>query len=120
MPDIGAAFSPITEDDGWFLGEDKTLYWDIDDGTVGSAPSGADAWTVVLYLRQQPDAVDLVLEKPATITGAVAAVEIARDDTKDLPGGEYHYTLTRIDPGSYQVIAYGPAAIQMSDAHADA
>lgn len=113
MADVGAALSPITEDDGWFLGEDKTLEWELDDGIVGSAPTGTGSWTLTWELRQRAeDPGDPILVKTPTFASASRIqVEIDREDTVDLPAGTYHYTLTRTNAGNWQDIAYGPAEL---------
>lgn len=116
MADVGAAYQPFTEEDGWFIGEDKTLEWILDDGTVGSPPSGTGTWTFEWALRQRPeDPGDPILLKTPTLNGAVLTVEVAREDTLELPAGTYHYSLARTNAGNYAELAYGPATLLQPD-----
>lgn len=119
MPDVGAALEPFTDDDGWFLGEDKTLEWQLDDGTVGSAPSGTGSWTLVWQLRQRAnDPGDPIIEKTPTFADpARIQVEIAREDTEELAPGTYHYTLARTNAGDWQALAYGDVELLQPDVH---
>ncbi len=105
--------SPITDLDGWFVGEDKTLQWVVytDDDTTIQAVTG---WTGTFKLGDSPGDVGFYSE--ATVVadgpGGVLQVDSAAADTSALTPGTYWYTLSRTNAGFNAVLAEGPVTLK--------
>lgn len=107
----------ITEADGFFKGEAKTLAFDIDDG-LGSGED-MTGWDVSLYVRRRGATADVVVTKNSlaigdgldpdgvVATGNRASVTYVALDTLNIPAGSYFYTVERVDVGFEQVLVYG-------------
>lgn len=111
--------SPITEADGWFIGEDQSFQWpitDLDPLTAVSPPVAKDITGWTIQFRMAPTETGAsVLTKTATLTtplSGICTVAVAATDTPGLSPGTFHYTLARIDAGQNQVLAWGTAVLQ--------
>lgn len=116
---IGAA-------DDWFIGEDKTIPFEIyssDEATI----EDISTFALAFYLRQigGPDKRVLTCTTGAstiTITGSFntdpdtntqrANVIVADTDTDNLLPGKYSFSLWRTDDGNETVLAYGTAILK--------
>lgn len=116
---IGAA-------DDWFVGEDKTIPFEIyssDEATI----EDITGFALAFYLRKigGPDTKVLTCTTGAstiTITGSFNAdpdtntqranVIIADTDTVNFQAGKYAYSLWRTDDGLMTVLAYGEATLK--------
>jgi hypothetical protein len=120
-----AEHAPITKEDEWFTGEDKTFRFTVRDSA--GAIQVLTGWEVEWVLRKHRSAAgDPVLIKDndpgtapvdAAITdgpGGKVEVYIRRGDTDDLNPGTYFHTLRRTDDGSSSVLAYGEAVLQQA------
>lgn len=105
----------------WFVGEDKTLPFEIyseDEATIVDVAAFAMRW--VLRKRKDDDAI--LLDKSTggstiTITGSYDAdpdvntqrvnIIIADTDTEFFQPGRYYHTLKRTDAGLATVLSYG-------------
>lgn len=110
----------ITASDGYFLGEDKQLVFDVVD-SAGAAQT-MTGWALEWVLRRTAASTTAVLTKN-TSGGTVAisngsgtddraTVTITDDDTVDLVAGDYEYALRRTDSGNEQILAYGTLTLQ--------
>lgn len=102
-----AVESSIQADDGFFVGEDKDLRFEVE-GDV----AGLSGWQVefALYPRRTNDPAPLVVKTQSngiSRGGTTLTVHLVGDDTAVLAGGLYQYVLRRTDPGFRQVLAYG-------------
>jgi hypothetical protein len=107
-----AGESPITKAKGWFTGEDQTLRWIIDDASQDVVD--ISGWTIQFRMSATATGTS-VLTKSATLTdptNGVCSVAILAADTPAFTPGVYHYTLSRIDAGSNQVLSHGTAVLQ--------
>ena len=108
------AHSPIKN---WFKGEDKTLDWTLDDGTLGEVPTDDPAsWTYHFVMRTRKDAPgDPILQGTPTFQAPdQVLLESPRADTEALVAGEYYYTMARIDVGDFRILAEGPVELKES------
>ena len=123
---MGAVESPIAESVHWFVGEDRTLLYDVtSDGTAAQTMTGwALTWEL---LDKRASAGGTVLLTKTTGAGTItigngagtddrATVTIADVDTESgtLPNGPgtYFTVLRRTDAGSEVTLAFGDAVIQ--------
>ena len=118
-----AVESPIQASDGWFFGEDKVLRF-----TVGGDATGIAAWLVQFSLYRRKDRTQtapvIVKTSPGAIvlaapvppaTAGLCTVTIPAADTAGLSvaaDDQFAYVLRRVDLGSAQILAYGPAVIR--------
>lgn len=111
----------------WFIGEDKTLPFEIYDGANESLIVDVSAFAMEFKLRRKGDTDKVVLTKTTggstiTITGAFNSdpdtntqktnVLIEDTDTDHLPPGDYYYSLRRTDAGNETVLAYGDVVLK--------
>ncbi len=111
--------APITVDDHWFIGEDRTLRFSVTDA-VG-LPLSISGWTLEWVLRERPWGAQALVTKTTgagiTITDApngVCEVALADDDTIALAPGAYFHTLRRTNAGFETVLAFGDAVLQQA------
>lgn len=112
--------------DHWFIGEDKTLPFEIYDSTEEQIQN-VTGYAIGFYLRKILEGDPLVFSKTTgastiTITGSYNAdpdtntqrinVLITDDDTDNLQPGQYQYSLWRTDSGSETVLAYGTVELK--------
>lgn len=105
----------------WFVGEDKTLEFEIYDST-GAAIQDVSGWAIQWVMRKVFDGNAIVISKTTgagtiTITGSYnsdpdvntqrVAVAITDDDTDNLQPGQYEHALKRTTSGSETVLSYG-------------
>lgn len=116
----------IGASEDWFVGEDKTLNFEVYDST-GAAMQDIAGWSLRFRLRYQRDGDAIVFTKttggsgvaisgtynsdPATNTQR-AVVTIDDTDTDNLQPGNYLFNLWRTDAGSETVLAYGLATLK--------
>ena len=113
-----------TED--WFIGEDKTLKFEIYDSTEEQI-TDVSSYAMAFYLRQHGGPDTRLLTKTTgastiTVTGSHNAdpdtntqrtnVLIEDTDTDNLQPGLYTYALWRTDSGNETVLAYGTAVLK--------
>ena len=102
----------------WFTGEAKTLQFTVLDS--GGTPVNITGWSFSWSLRSSKDApvASLIKTTGAGITivngpGGVLRVVVAASDTASLTQKNYWHILRRTDPGLEQVLASGPAVLQV-------
>lgn len=115
----------IGDTQDWFLGEDKTLKFEIyaeDDATIADITAYAFQWA----LRRKEDGQEIVLNKTSgagiAITGAYdadpavntqrAEVTIADTDTDALEPGTYYHALKRTNADHETILSYGEAFLK--------
>jgi len=116
----------IGQSDDWFIGEDKTLAFEIyssDEATI----QNVSTWAMAFYFRRMIEADTKLFTKTTggatiTITGSYNSdpdtntqrtnVIIDDTDTDNLQAGKYHYSLWRTDSGNETVLAYGEAVLK--------
>jgi hypothetical protein len=119
--------APITVDDGFFAGEDKTIrivvYVD------GHGPNDPDpqvenisGWSLTWILKSRIGGAALITKTTVqgiTITSGpngLSEIDIDRADTQDLAAGNYVHALARTDPGLYVVLADGDVVLRKAAA----
>jgi hypothetical protein len=119
-----ARLQHIGSSEDWFIGEDKTLLFEIY-ASAGVIQDVA-AFAMSFRLRVMGGSDRVVLTKTTasgiTFTGSFNAdpdtntqrtnVEIADTDTDNLPSGKYQYWLWRTDAGNETVLAYGDVELK--------
>ena len=102
----------FTKDDGVFTATDKALQWTVYNDTTGT-PKDITGWTIQFKLSTTQTSAALIT-KSATLTSPTAGVCQVALSAADLAAavGIYEYTLTRIDSGSTDVLAFGSVVIQ--------
>lgn len=104
--------------DSWFIGEDKTLEFEIYESNQDGADSqDITGWTMAFYMRSIGGANPRVLTKTPTVAGTFnadpdtntqrATVAIADTDTDNLQPGKYEFSLWRTDSGNETVLSFG-------------
>lgn len=111
--------APISEDDRWFVGEDKILRWTVTTAADPLVPQDVTGWAVELVIRRRRDTTSApIATLPVPVidgpSGSVA-VPVSADVTAGLEGGVYHYVLRRVDAGANQVLAYGPIVLRRAE-----
>ena len=105
----------ITDEDEWFIGEDKTLTVTIYQSDE-TTPQNVTGWAVSFMLKRKrtdTDANALITKTTAddvaltTPGSGVITVSIADDDTSDLRADTYWYEIKRTDAGFETVLTYG-------------
>ena len=115
---MSGVIQPITEHDGWHIGERFVVEFQIDDGTVGSPPSDIDTWSDVRwYVRENAEDPDLILELTLAdeiefVSPDIFRVTIQPEMTRNWFPGTYWHTLSRIDV--IEDLSEGPATIRHS------
>lgn len=111
----------IGDSEDWFVGEDKTLSFEIyssDEATI----QDVTGWATSFVMRQIGEADAIKITKSGSITGTYNAdpdtntqrieITITDDDTDHLPHGDYQYALKRTTAGSETILAYGIATLK--------
>jgi hypothetical protein len=114
-----ARLSPITEDDGWFIGEDRDFQFTIYQPEPSTQVQNISGWALEWKVRKGPSDSGELLSK-TTLSGitlsdpvnGVCVVHVARADTLTLEAGTLYHTLRRTDSGSSKVLSYGPAELR--------
>ncbi|MGK2965508.1 MAG: hypothetical protein ACSLFM_07865 [Tepidiformaceae bacterium] len=111
--------SPVTLDDEWFSGTDKTLEFTVVD--ADSVAVNITGWALQWVLTLK-DSRTVMLTKTVgsgiTITSGAAGilqVAVADTDTNDFATGRtalYDYELRRTDAGNEDVLAYGTVVLR--------
>ena len=111
--------SPITLDNRWFKGEDKSLQFDIVDSSDASIDVSGYALRWVLEARSSPTDVlsklfpgDDISVGDGAGTNDRVTVTIKAADTAALAANTYRYSLWRTDTDSEQLLAEGNAVLQ--------
>lgn len=113
----------ITKDDGWYLGEDKSLAFTVyqSDGTTPQDMTGwALSWRIKKK-RTDADASAILTKTTASgisISTSVATVTVADTDTDALTARGYYHELKRTDAGFEAVLSQGVAVLQRGVHHA--
>jgi hypothetical protein len=119
-------YAPITASDFFFIGEDKTLAFTIYDPDATEAeilaqtatPQDITGWTIEWVVKVRTSDSAALLTKDGTAidltesTLGIVKVQVDRDDTKDLFGGNYVHSLVRTDTDDYGELAFGPAVLR--------
>lgn len=111
--------SPITRDDQWFKGEDKTFTFTVyqSDGVTAQNITGwtfsFDMWTGLSATYGSPTLSKTSASGIAIVSGAAGTVRVTINsaDTLSLTAEMYHYVLRRADSGSRAVVAHGRAQL---------
>lgn len=113
-------YSPITDEDNWFIGEKKFIDFTIikEDGNAANITTWDLEWT----LRQAPGATTHMLQKTSVLggitktdpTNGICRVSIDADDTLDLGirGGRFSHALKRVDGANDAVLSFGEAVLK--------
>jgi hypothetical protein len=106
----------------WFIGEDKTLPFEVYDGGAESTIINVTGWAIEFKMRLPIEGDRIALTRTTgastiTITGTFNAtpsvntqrvnVLVEDTDTDHLHPGRYYYVLRRTDAGNETVLAYG-------------
>jgi hypothetical protein len=117
----------IGQSEDWFIGEDKTLPFEVYDGAAESTIIDVTGWAMEFRMRLQIEGDRVVLTRTTggstiTITGSFNAnpttntqrvnVLVEDTDTDNLQPGRYYYVLRRTDAGNETVLAYGDIALK--------
>jgi hypothetical protein len=131
----------ITEDHGWFVGDDKDFVFEIlaDDGidpwldeeqTIPNPAKGVvnvSTWTLAWTVRKKDDSPDPPLVQKTTTSGITiegtynssrasntqrVRVSVADTDTDAVTAGNWRHALKRMTDGAEQVISRGDALLQ--------
>jgi hypothetical protein len=130
---MGAAWSPITEQHRWRIGEDRTFRYKVENPNTGLVPDDID-WSYQWVLRQEREDATAIITKTSASASQIEVVHDVPDPTWDEPGpaplidavdvhipradslalapGVYFYTLARTDPGFFRDLAEGDAIIR--------
>jgi hypothetical protein len=107
----------LAASDGFFIGEDKSLVFNI---TSGGSPVNITGWTIQFAMADALSG-SSDLTKTATLTtplAGICTVAIASGDTIGLnPESTWYYRLRRTDSGSRAELAYG--TIDLLDVYVD-
>ena len=100
----------------WFVGEDKTIPFEIysaDEATMEDIAG----WTIIWTLRRMLEGDAVLLTKTGTVAGSYnsdqavntqrVSIDIDAADTLYFEPGQYHHVLKRTDAGFVTVLAYG-------------
>ena len=118
---MGAKESPITKYEGWFIGENRSLQWDVtqsDDET----PQAMTGWALLFQLKVSKNVTATIMSKTTgageiSIGNGVGTNDRATltinnaDYPAGMKPGHYHYQLKRTGDGLETVLAYGDAVI---------
>lgn len=110
----------ISADDGWFVGEDKTLRFSVEGDT-----DGIEGWALGfrMYGKKARDT-DLPLLNISSAGGpivataaaagrpAIVTVTVTGEQSQTLGAGVFQFVLSRTDVGARNVLSYGAAALQ--------
>ncbi len=106
--------SPIN--DGWFVGEDKTLHFTITGEDVGGISGWAMEWAVYRSRARSTEPPLLTVlatgVAPTALEGAKAVVPLSGEQSAALGPGIYQHVLRRIDPGFRTVLSFGSAKLR--------
>lgn len=104
---MGGMNSNIGRNEGWFLGEDRTLRFTVLDDA--NQPVNITGWAILFAFQDKEGGATLFSRTPDMVdaNGGVCDVQIDPTDTEDLFPGTYFYILERMDPGNVSVLAYG-------------
>lgn len=115
-------YSPITKDDGWFIGEHKVFQFTIyqeDEVTVEDISTFHMKWEMRIDEREPVT----LLAKTSAVDGGVnitdgpqgqVQVVISASDTTDFDPGTFAHALMRTDTDEETVLSYGPAVLQLA------
>ena len=121
----------IGDSEDWFLGEDKTLEFEIYNasGTI----QDVTGWSLAWYVRTMGDSDKKILTKATggsgvTITGSYnsdpdtntqrVGVAVADTDIENFQPGKYQHALWRTDAGNETVLSYGTLTWKKADRRA--
>jgi hypothetical protein len=117
-----ARLQHIGASEDWFIGEDKTLAFEVYDGSAESTIKDVTGFAIEFKMRLRTDGDRVVLTRTTggstiTITGSFNAdpdtntqrvnVLVEDTDTDNMQPGRYYYVLRRTDAGNETVLAYG-------------
>lgn len=121
-----ARLQNLGDTDDWFIGEDKTLEFEIYDSTEALIQN-VTGWAMLFRLRRISESDAVLFTKTTggstiTIAGTYNAdptvnaqrtsVVIDDTDTDNLQPGKYAYWLWRTDSGNETVLAYGDVTLK--------
>jgi hypothetical protein len=109
----GAAYSPVTEDEHFIVGDRRILKFPVyTDITLSERVDILTGFTFVWYLRRDEAEEPALLEKTAQIEddlqGGLAVVTIEAADTTVEMAGLLTHALKRTDTSAEITVAYGP------------
>jgi hypothetical protein len=112
-----AALATIGGDGGIFVGEDKSLRFEVLDNN--GIPVDIAGWGIRFLVQSQSHTV--LIDKTATITGTYNADRVVNtqlavvtltDDDLTIDDGVHQHSLKRTDSGSETVLVYGNYIVQ--------
>ena len=121
-----ARLQNLGNDDDWFVGEDKTLSFEIfssDEVTMENVTGFAMQWVMRQGLEGDPILINKTTAGATiSITGTWNAdmnintqrvnVSVPRTDTYRLQPGKYYHALKRTDSGNQTVLSYGAVELK--------
>jgi hypothetical protein len=120
----------ITEEDDWFVGEDKTFpstIYQSDyavnplNGAVTGTLQDITGWTLSWLVKRKASDLDAAALITKTTTSGIAlttpasglcTITVADTDTDSIPAGTYHHELKRMDSGFESVLIQGRVVLR--------
>lgn len=116
----GAAYSPIEEEDGWFVGTDKIFKFPIYTDHTLSVRVDINMGFTFRWDVRRDELEDVLITKDATIEddsqGGLAVITLTPDDTTVDMAGILAHALKRTDNNQEDIVAYGPAVLLLAAA----
>ena len=108
---------PITSTDNFFLGEDKTITFDVTTA-AGVSPQTMPGWALTWELKASAGGT-VHITKTASLsskfgTNDRATGTITDGNTEAIAAGAYFHVLRRTDAGSEQILAFGDVTLRES------
>ena len=113
---------PISSSDNFFVGEDKTIVFDVKD-TDGVSALTMTGWALTWELKASAGGVISITKTTAAATIVLsnkygtndrASVTILDTDTEAIAAGSYYHHLRRTDAGYEQILAFGDVSLRES------
>jgi hypothetical protein len=125
-----AVRSDITDDDLWFVGEDKQLSFELLDSSGNPVDASSMTLSWIVRRRAKDTGTPLISKTSGagiSVNGTFDAVRalntqrvlvaVADTDTDALPSDTYQHALKRTDDGSEAVLCYGDLRLLQAATH---
>ncbi len=99
----------ITEKDGWYVGEDQYIEWDIRDKPGN--PVDITGWSIQFRMATTEGGSSILTKSGTVILTSRVRVPTLLADTVGFTPGTYFYTLSRTDGGFNNVLDSGTAEL---------
>lgn len=100
----------ITKEDGWYVGEDQNIEWDIRDHSGTNVD--ITGWSIQFRMSATEGGASVLTKSGTVVLTSRCRVVTLVADTTGLTAQTYHYTLSRTDGGFNQVLDSGTAILQ--------